>query len=1180
MVVRDLTGGSGGAKKKKGDGGAFDAVAGFVASKNNPLNKAFGAIPNPIRRPIAGAFDILDTPRAAIFATAKELRDANNGAGFSPVDLIRQTRSNISAAEALDLQRFGTLGKLGGLGLDIGVGIATAPGLRSVQSGAANFARGSRIAGIAEAVNTTERAVSPLLERLGVTGKAAREAMPEVAAAAARTDPAMASSLSAAVKMAAGRLIPGAEFEAATGKVRRLSLGNRTIAGTEGLADSFEALKAGLGKGALIEKVSRQNGEAKTVWQYLDSFGQTNSRLRGSAIGALATGDMRPFLHELETTAVRYKGVAAKSRFALQAEQALADDVKNVFGTSTSKEALKILRAMPDRGAGEALAWVEGTAAADSKVAALLNSSWERFKTVNADILAEDPQFLGMAKASLDTGIRNFAADFEQAMTWPGGVSATGLGRFKMFAAGNTDVVSSAIAGWARNSASAAALQYISTPENLARVALSGLHAPEGVLLSSVEEGIQTAMIKRDLFRRDLFTSKVLGRVSGLERKTINATARAAQARADAAARGAVAWDEAVGTVQGVANTFPEFGSILDPIQTKYVKLATEWSDVKTVRTALEGKANEVVRSVAASGPGENQMLGYAQRAQTAMADKLVKLKAEQANVARRMNLARAQFNTAEQQLFKISESLGDVPKTVPGMGSSIPETAIPLAPNRGPGFTSGMGSTTSAQAATEDVTRAAKQVIEADHRLAISNLEADLLSVQEKAAQSRGAYQTAQVDVAQRIEGAVPKQGAGGPFAKSGMPSTRLQQILNTAGDADEAFMQATVATMWDGAVRWGKYGLMDTETYERLVAAFPGTDAVGKFTRHVQGLTNIFRSSAIASPAFSNRNFVGAMLNNFAHGVTWAKERWAAKVGAKYFDDLERSGAEAAYAAAPFEVREAVDRMGDLQHSASRGVEGNLFSATRLEDVSQTFQQHLDRAGWSARGVLTGTVNEKVKVEFVVRLAAFKQFIDDGMTAEGAWYRVQRIHFDYTDLSHFDIASKRIVPFWTWTTRNLPAQAELLARNMGIGAKLDMAMLNSQQNDGALPPWLMGGGFSLGGGRALDFSGVPSADLFGVLHGNKGPVEAARSLFGQSVGPVVKIPFELMSGRQMVTGRPATGFTMASELVPGLGTIGRTVPQLALPGLESKSRPSNPFLALVNSLGSPVPWREYRNR
>jgi len=35
-----------------------------------------------------------------------------------------------------------------------------------------------------------------------------------------------------------------------------------------------------------------------------------------------------------------------------------------------------------------------------------------------------------------------------------------------------------------------------------------------------------------------------------------------------------------------------------------------------------------------------------------------------------------------------------------------------------------------------------------------------------------------------------------------------------------------------------------------------------------------------------------------------------------------------------------------------------------------------------------------------------------------------VNRYHFDYSDLSKFDEKAKQIVPFWIWSTRNIPLQ------------------------------------------------------------------------------------------------------------------------------------------------------------
>jgi hypothetical protein len=1130
-----------------------------------------------LRKPFAAAFDIMDLPSAAIFSATKEVRDLNNGKGFSPADFIKQTRNNISAIEALDLQRYGSWGKLAGLGLDVGVGIATMPGVGEVGAGAKLFARGTRVSGIPGAINVAERAINPSLARLGVLGENASEVGAAAAKAAAATED-VANSANVAARLTAGQFVSNGELAAASGRVRRLAIGQRTLPGTEGLVDSIERLKGALGKPALVKAFTRsgEGGKATSILERLDSLGITNSALRRTAIAALdGSGDMGSFLHQLELAAVRAKGVSTSTLVAAHDVSNLEATIKDFTGKNTVAEALRPLRKSADGGSKDALAWagendlrmriasaeqanpaanelpalrkqlsdlVDANNAAgvsrDGLVFSTLNKTWNGFLAKNLETLKMNPALEQLAREKLSERIASFAREREAISSW---TVPDPLKRVRVAAASNQDVLSSVVVGWLGDSASVSALEAISTPENIARIAMGNKFTNAGVDLTSTESAVNEAIRLREVYRDNVLRSSVFRNLYPKEKGAINAAARAEAERVDALVRGQAVWRKSVDTVEGVRNTFPEFADIIDPIQAKYVDLAAKWTDVKTVRSSLEGNANDIIRSVAAGAPGESQNLNLAAKVQEALAAKKEALSVEQRTTARRMNLARGQLNAAEARLEATSQTLR---QQLPGSYGYL---------------------------GVEEYAQAAKDAIESERRLAVSQLDAENLLAREATKGAKADYKAGATKVSKSMAG-------NGALEMSGLPSERLMKVLNTAGDADQAFMQATMANVWSGAVRWGKYGLMDIEDFKRIFAAFGGSDSLGKFTRHFQGVTNMFRSSAIASPGFSNRNFVGALINNFAHGVPLKTERWAAKAAAQYLDDLKRLGAEEALARAPMEVKETVTRLGDVQHAASRGVNGNAFAMTKLERGSQTVQGFFDQTGLSMRGLLTGTPKESVRVEFVVRLAAVKHFLDEGMNIEGAWARMQRIHFDYTDLSAFDVTMRRVVPFWTWTSRNLPAQAELLVRNAGIGSKLDMAMLNSEQRDGALPPWLKGSGFQLGGGMTLDMGSVPSADLLGLLHGNNGPASAMRSLAGQSVGPIIKTPIELLTGRELMSGRPISMGGVASNLVPTIGQVGRLVPPLALPGIRVKSAPSNPFLSYGQTWsGAPFTVRQY---
>ena len=63
----------------------------------------------------------------------------------------------------------------------------------------------------------------------------------------------------------------------------------------------------------------------------------------------------------------------------------------------------------------------------------------------------------------------------------------------------------------------------------------------------------------------------------------------------------------------------------------------------------------------------------------------------------------------------------------------------------------------------------------------------------------------------------------------------------------------------------------------------------------------------------------------------------------------------------------------------------------------------------------------------------------------------------FDYTDLSALDETAKQFIPFWVWTTKNLPLQwTEQLLRPSSYNAYRQMQERNPVAGDIAQPQWL----------------------------------------------------------------------------------------------------------------------------
>jgi hypothetical protein len=71
---------------------------------------------------------------------------------------------------------------------------------------------------------------------------------------------------------------------------------------------------------------------------------------------------------------------------------------------------------------------------------------------------------------------------------------------------------------------------------------------------------------------------------------------------------------------------------------------------------------------------------------------------------------------------------------------------------------------------------------------------------------------------------------------------------------------------------------------------------------------------------------------------------------------------------------------------------------------------------------------------IEDVFRLATYKEGIDRGLSPEKAMARAARNHFDYGDLTPLERkALRRVLPFYTFSARNIPLQIRTLVQRPG---------------------------------------------------------------------------------------------------------------------------------------------------
>ena len=178
-----------------------------------------------------------------------------------------------------------------------------------------------------------------------------------------------------------------------------------------------------------------------------------------------------------------------------------------------------------------------------------------------------------------------------------------------------------------------------------------------------------------------------------------------------------------------------------------------------------------------------------------------------------------------------------------------------------------------------------------------------------------------------------------------------------------------------------------------------------------------------------------------------------------------------------------------------------------------------------------LSGAVEEQARiVNFIVNL---KKTGDPMLAAQ----RTKMFLFDYGNLTRFErTIMKRIIPFYTFTRKNLELQAHMVMSQPGrieaeitgvqtLGDAISGNQLTESEKK-ALPDWLRNGIILLKDKRGSTLS---------IISNLKTPIEQPFQAFQPnnllgSISPLIKIPFEQMSGYSLYNGKMLSDVTNAT--------------------------------------------------
>lgn len=138
-------------------------------------------------------------------------------------------------------------------------------------------------------------------------------------------------------------------------------------------------------------------------------------------------------------------------------------------------------------------------------------------------------------------------------------------------------------------------------------------------------------------------------------------------------------------------------------------------------------------------------------------------------------------------------------------------------------------------------------------------------------------------------------------------------------------------------------------------------------------------------------------------------------------------------------------------------------------------------------------------------------------GMSVDMTIARIKRFYFDYEDLSKLDRAMKQFVPFWIWTSRNLPLQLQNMWLNPKPYQIYNSVVRNLRdketEQEQPLPIWL----------QQINAFRIPGLPLYAAPDLGFTRVQqqleqlAMPKKFGSNLNPLLRVPIEQTLGQNL---------------------------------------------------------------
>jgi hypothetical protein len=258
---------------------------------------------------------------------------------------------------------------------------------------------------------------------------------------------------------------------------------------------------------------------------------------------------------------------------------------------------------------------------------------------------------------------------------------------------------------------------------------------------------------------------------------------------------------------------------------------------------------------------------------------------------------------------------------------------------------------------------------------------------------------------------------------------------------------------------------------------------------------------------------------------------------------DKLTRGGSEGLDLGSRHAAEKLIQLPGEKQPGAldiaRTAVPGSLAEANPLGMAGVGNQKVTTFAPARAGGEVMNVIDDSN------RGAAFIAKMQQGYSPEAAAKIANKAQYDYSNLSRFEqSAVKRVVPFYSFMRQNIPAQLEQILQKPGGKVAASIKATDSLRHDQGFVPEYVGEGLAVpigkednGTQRFLSHFGLPFEDAFSDMGVGPHPVQRTLQNILSEFNPLFKLPIELASGKQLMSGRDL------ADLRPGMFDTGNQV-------------------------------------